>query len=355
MAIGWQDEHFFVGWSFNKWLKRLIFFFDGTAGLMKAGQVSLLNPYLLNDLDLVDEVELIPSPITFADSSHQIVILHSQHLHQVAKCVNRQSIEQSAFWDGMRRLFRFDFDKQLRHFDHLYPWMAMRSVVAVPYWVRHVEQEGRTISVSDWLPGDTAEYTDVSQGWVETLAEQVVSLHQVTAPRAGMMEWPEMPFSEAAQRDLIVNPKVAQGIEDWAQHLTDVLPNWLSQYSSQSAAQWQQELFQAQEALNEEVFAVVMPDLRWDQFLQLESVLVAMTDLDAFVFAPRRLEWVLLEYLIPAEYVDDFVRCYQTHLEIAPLAPVRKIYRAILFAMNVLGESDYDAWMAHPTYLVDTE
>ena len=319
--------------------------------------VSFLNSHLREDLDLSEEVELTPFEIEFEDSSHQIVILHSSNgLHQVAKCVNQDAIERSAFWRGMRLLFQFDFLTQVRQFQHLYPWMAKHSVLAVPYWVRHVEHSDRVVSVSDWLPGQTADVANLTADWVETLARQVAALHETTADKAGMMACSASKMAleeveQTSQQDLIANPKVANGIDDWGAHLAQVLPTWLSQATPESEADWQDVIAQARDALNAEIFAVVMPDLRWDQFLELEEELVALTDLDALVFAPRRLEWVLLEYLIPAEQMALFVATYKQKLPIPPLEPVRTLYRAILFAMNVLGEKDYQAWMSHPTYL----
>jgi hypothetical protein len=88
-----------------------------------------------------------------------------------------------------------------------------------------------------------------------------------------------------------------------------------------------------------------MPDLRWDQFLENDGKLSALVDLDAFVFAPRELDFILLEYLLNQQQARVFAQQYQQSHSLPDLSVVRKPYRLLLFLMNVLGEEDIDTWM----------
>ena len=105
------------------------------------------------------------------------------------------------------------------------------------------------------------------------------------------------------------------------------------------------------EALNQvtgisvENFVPIMPDLRWDQFLQYDGKLSALVDLDAFVFGPRELELVLLEYLLDQQQAELFMLHYQQMHAMPDLSEVRTAYRLLLFLMNVLGEKNIDIWM----------
>ena len=91
-----------------------------------------------------------------------------------------------------------------------------------------------------------------------------------------------------------------------------------------------------------------MPDLRWDQFLRQQDKLSALVDLDAIVYGPRTLEFVLLEYLLDPSQAECFAAEYQNYQVIPDLTDVRLPYRLLLFSMNVLGETDLDEWLNHP-------
>ena len=91
-----------------------------------------------------------------------------------------------------------------------------------------------------------------------------------------------------------------------------------------------------------------MPDLRWDQFLMQQGKLSALVDLDAIVYGPRTLEFVLLEYLLDQTQAECFATEYQNYQSIPDLTKVRLPYRLLLFLMNVLGETDLNSWLNHP-------
>lgn len=75
---------------------------------------------------------------------------------------------------------------------------------------------------------------------------------------------------------------------------------------------------------------------------------MVVLDLDAYVFADRRLEFVMLEYLLSPKELNVFCEYYPQ--KIPSLADVRKPYRDLLFLMNSLGETDLFKWQSHPTY-----
>ena len=97
-------------------------------------------------------------------------------------------------------------------------------------------------------------------------------------------------------------------------------------------------------------FVPVMLDLRWDQFLIEDAKLKALVDLDAFVLAPSELELVLLELLFNEEQSALFAEEYQHFHSLPDLSMVRTAYRALLFLMHVLGETNCEKWLAKPAH-----
>jgi hypothetical protein len=100
------------------------------------------------------------------------------------------------------------------------------------------------------------------------------------------------------------------------------------------------------EKITPNYFVPIMPDLRWDQFRVLDDGRLALLDLDAFVVGPRELELVLLEYIIDKPHHDLFKEDYQKQLDYPDLTMVRLSYQVLLFAMNVLGETDLTKWLS---------
>ena len=101
----------------------------------------------------------------------------------------------------------------------------------------------------------------------------------------------------------------------------------------------------------------LMMDLRWDQFSQIEGELVGVFDLDAFVFAPIELDFVILEYLLTAQQLTIFKKAYEEEgandLSVPSIAKVRNVYRVLFFLINVLGEEDIEKWMNQPCFFDD--
>jgi hypothetical protein len=93
-------------------------------------------------------------------------------------------------------------------------------------------------------------------------------------------------------------------------------------------------------------FVPIMPDLRWDQFRIDKKGRLALMDLDAFVIGPREFELVLLEYILDKPHHSIFKKTYQTMLDYPDLSKVRLSYQILLFAMNVLGETDLMKWIS---------
>ncbi|VAW46955.1 hypothetical protein MNBD_GAMMA04-1587, partial [hydrothermal vent metagenome] len=93
-------------------------------------------------------------------------------------------------------------------------------------------------------------------------------------------------------------------------------------------------------------FQPIMLDFRWDQFLQLGAENLALLDLDAMVWGPRELELVILEYLLTPKQAEAFLSVYTQYHTLPNLTLARAVYRVLLFQMNVLGERDFNRWMA---------
>jgi aminoglycoside phosphotransferase (APT) family kinase protein len=182
--------------------------------------------------------------------------------------------------------------------------------------------------LSRHLNGEMLSQEQVSDDIIEQLARHIGKLHQQDYNNWGKLRrmafhadlWPEKLLKT------LVNLAHRQGIGE----------PWLGLAIAQI------------EQVQPQTFSLIMPDLRWDQFLHRQGKITALVDLDAFVIGPRELELVLLEYLLDKQQAQLFSDIYQRYVELPDLANQRLSYRLLLILMHVLGETDLDKWMQAP-------
>lgn len=275
-----------------------------------------------------------PIPSAFEDSSHSIFLHETVHQKEVIKALNSESVSHSDFWQGMAHFFGIDLKQQLQYFESLYPLIAQQSPLNIPTLLQTLMLPSEHIWAikTNFLSGHSVRTEQVTAGMVRQLAEHLASLHQI----------------QSAQFGCLIEVENTQ--HDWPQHLKQQLKDVLAVRLLLDSSEQEKLLNQIDAGFQPDAFGVIMPDLRWDQFLQQDGKLTGLTDLDALVFGPVELDWVLLEYLLAPEHIDTFCVEYGRHRSLPRIAHVRSVYRMLLFLMNVLGEKNYQAWCQHPTF-----
>jgi len=227
----------------------------------------------------------------------------------------------------MNSLFAINFPMSLGNIASVYQQISNSSRLSIPPLIASAEAE---FVLTEWVPGNDVLAEAVNEETISSLAKHLGLLHQLQCSHWGGLQKPEFTATEWPLRLKITLQALSQ-----------------QQASSVDQAVLHQALIQTKH-LSEFMFVPIMPDLRWDQFLMQDNKLSALVDLDAIVCGPRTLEFVLLEFLLNQQQADCFVAEYQRYQSIPDLADVRLPYRLLLFLMNVLGETDLDAWLNHP-------
>ncbi|MEB8434135.1 phosphotransferase [Cocleimonas sp. KMM 6892] len=273
-----------------------------------------------------ENAEFIPQ--RFADSTHDLWRLKSTQGNYFLKvCSNTES----PFWQIMQQLFGVDLRNDIASFNTLYGHISSLSSLKIPELIQSQSsrQHGSYILTPE-VDGLVPDNSKISVGMVEQLAQHLANLHQDRQNNWGSIHQP------------IYNSG------HWKQRLRDTLEKsahkWGGDKTTDNA--YLNAALDACEQLNVNEFVPVMPDLRWDQFLITKNNLeLILLDLDAFVLAPRELDFVLLEYLLDQQQFECFVEVYSRHHTIPELKYARSAYRLLLFYMEVLGEQDIDKWM----------
>ena len=268
-------------------------------------------------------------PVLFEDSTHQLWHCDAVDGRMVLKVCNQENIQQSSFWRGMNTLFKANFPDNLQHIATICQQITATSPLTIP---DTIAAQANSFVLASWLEGDTVDADNITDTMVSQLAEHLGQLHQQTQTTWGSFHQPSLSF------------------EQWPIRLQETIKTLAEDHSQPIPADILNTALQQAKAIEVDEFVPIMPDLRWDQFLQQNDRLSALVDLDAFVFGPKGIDLVLLEYLLSEQQAEIFNRHYQQYAHIHDLTPFRISYRILLFLMNVLGENDLNNWLARDVY-----
>ncbi|NPA72575.1 MAG: hypothetical protein GXO35_07070, partial [Gammaproteobacteria bacterium] len=250
---------------------------------------------------------------------------------------------ESGFWQGVERLFQFDLSRSLMHYDLVYAQIAAFSPLRIPSLFSSgegsVALDGAEFSgflITEFLEGQVIDESTVSVSMVQQLTAHVVCLHRVKQSRFGALFNVEEVLGEQVRAST-----------DWLHQLSGFLIEQ-GEMQGLSGTAWFGDALSALECIDEVSFSPIMLDLRWDQFLVNALGELSLPDLDAFVWGPRALELVMIEYLLDAQQATIFKLAYEEALGCIDIDAVRPVYRMVLFLLNVMGEKEVDKWMSHP-------
>jgi len=270
----------------------------------------------------------------YDDSTHQLWHCETVDGQMILKLCDNRSVQSSPFWQGMEQLFNVELPVHLGEFDSVYQTITELSTLQIPEYVASgssvQDEQLFAFVLARMLPGTMVESALVDDDMVIALAEHISQLHQHQKSTWGPLHSAKLTA------------------EQWPQRLQNTL-RLLAENQQAVPVKMVVEAIELATDYTPETFVPVMPDLRWDQFLQHNGGLSALVDLDAIVYGPRELELVLLEYVLNEQQAMIFVEHYQRSHFLPDLSLVRKPYRLLLFMMNVLGEKNVDAWMQAPT------
>ncbi|MEX0614539.1 MAG: phosphotransferase [Methylophaga sp.] len=269
-----------------------------------------------------------PVVTQFEDSSHQLWFCETSVGALVLKVADKPVIRCSSFWQGMNRLFALNFPGSLADTNAVQQFLSRHSPLATPECL----SANSGFVLCRQLAGKTLDAEAVNPDIIRGLSRHIAVLHQQAADHWGALLKPKFSADLWSSRLRQTLSYLAANNE------IDIAPVVLGNALKQAAD------------IQSNSFVPVILDLRWDQFLTEDNKLTALVDLDAFVLAPRELELVLLELLFNAPQAALFAKEYQRFHVLPDLSNVRTAYRALLFLMNVLGETDCEAWLAKPMH-----
>jgi len=272
---------------------------------------------LLNQLPVHESIEEIPQ--AFSDSTHRLWRLLNPNSDNKNYFLKVCSNTQSPFWQIMNDLFDFNLVKEIDNFSNTYRFIDQVCSLEIPSLIQAEVSTEYSYILTNELSGKACT-SDANDLKTIQLANHLAELHEKKIQHWGSLNKPQL------------KPN------DWPLRLKSVL--------LESTKKWGGVFLQSDLYLKQAIQAC---DLR-DQFLEKDNNLSALVDLDSFVYAPRELDFVILEYILSPNQLSTFKQTYSKSHMIPNIKLVRPAYRLLLFYMEILGENDLEEWMKKPHF-----
>ena len=274
-------------------------------------------------------------PSQFEDSTHQVFLCDTADGRMVLKVCDEVAVVQSGFWQGLNLLFGADFPNNLAQIQQTHELLAKPGLYAVPDFVASSRGEfAHDFVLTRFIEGVDVEASQVTDAMVVQLAKHITQLHQMTHSTWGGLYAPTYQAAE------------------WGERLHDTLLALAAKNAVSVPEALLQDVLSQASQLEETTFVPMMLDLRWDQFRRVghaqagvQADALALIDLDAFVMAPRALDFVLLAYILTPPQFALFKTTYTTTHDWPDCSAQKPCYQLLLFLMQVLGKTDLAQWM----------
>lgn len=297
---------------------------------------------LLKKYQQITHVEFLPG--LYSDSSSQIWLLQfSNEFNKsgfsecvLKSCDDNQAVLSTPFWEAMNLLFGLSLKKAYQNASYSYPLISSLCQLKIPTAIDLLVGQNQAALAVEKISGSPLSSSQLSMKNIEQLSDLLIGLHQYSVSGFGRIESPKISTTSFYDSNV------------WRQKVTEAI-EVLSQKKSIESVY----IDQAIELVKQIEFSKNVPlmmDLRWDQFAQNNGDITGVFDLDAYVFAPAELDFVMLEYLLTAQQADVFKKRYflATNCQVIISKEQRVVYRVLFYLMNALGEKDIDRWMARP-------
>ena len=95
---------------------------------------------------------------------------------------------------------------------------------------------------------------------------------------------------------------------------------------------------------------LILIDMDPTQFLADGIKITGLVDTEAYVVAPRELDFIGLEYVFTEKEANAFRKGYETIMPIPNLEQCRAPYRYLYRLLSVQGNVDLEEWLQHPSF-----
>ncbi|MFJ7933327.1 aminoglycoside phosphotransferase family protein [Sporosarcina sp. NPDC096371] len=277
-------------------------------------------------------VELSPG---YEDHASDVWSVKTDNQEVVVRSSRLKEESNNEFWWGCRKLFGID-PRQVHELEHVNNKLSDLSSIPVPRVINKGKAFEREFVVVEKLKGKVVQsFIDQPSSVLQSLGEGLAKIHT---------------YNE----NYIGNPSGSFNVrlEDFHQHVKDIIAELVSMfYLDQERIK--DKLLEINDLLDKlpapESSTFVLVDMDPTQFLADSKVITGLVDTEAYVIAPRELDFIALEYVLDEKAAMSFKAGYESVMEIPNLTLCRTAYRYLYRLLSVQGSVDIDDWINHKT------
>jgi len=277
-------------------------------------------------------LELSPG---YEDHSSDVWLVKTDNQEVVVRSSKMKDDPSNEFWWGCKRLFGID-PRQVYELEHVNNTLSNLTSIPIP----KVIDKGRILTkefvVVEKLKGQIVEsFIDLSSSVLQSFGEGLAKIHQY-------------------KENFVGNPSRSYqvSLEEFNQHMKDAVIDLVSRFHFKEE-RVKKMLPEINNLINglpvPEYSTFVLVDMDPTQFLSDGREITGLVDTEAYVIAPRELDFIALEYVLDEKSVQDFKKGYERVMEIPDLTKYRVPYRYLYRLLAVQGSVDIESWLGHKT------
>ncbi|MGE7919296.1 phosphotransferase [Viridibacillus sp. NPDC093762] len=277
-------------------------------------------------------LELSPG---YEDHSSDVWLVKTDNQEVVVRSSKMKEEPNNEFWWGCKKLFGID-PRQVYELEHVNNTLSKLTSIPIP----RVIDKGRILKkefvVVEKLKGQIVEsFTDWPSSVLQSFGEDLAKIHRY-------------------KENFVGNPSGSYqvSLREFNQHLMDTVNELVSRfyYKEEKIKSMLPKINNLINGLPiPEYSTFVLVDMDPTQFLSDGREITGLVDTEAYVIAPRELDFIALEYVLDVKSGQAFKKGYERVMDIPDLAKCRMPYRYLYRLLAVQGSVDIDDWLGHKT------
>ncbi|QOV09888.1 phosphotransferase [Viridibacillus arvi] len=279
-----------------------------------------------------ETLELSPG---YEDHASDVWLVKTNNQEVVVRSSKMKEDPNNEFWWGCKKLFGID-PRQVYELEHVNNTLSKLNSIPIP----RVIDKGRILTkefvVVEKLKGQIVEsFIDQPSSVLQSLGEGLAKIHR-------------------HKENFVGNPSRSYqvSLKEFNQHMKDALFELVTRFHFKDEA-IKSKLPEINNLINglsvPEYSTFVLVDMDPTQFLSDGREITGLVDTEAYVIAPRELDFIALEYVLDVKSVQDFKKGYEMVMEIPNLTKCRIPYRYLYRLLAVQGSVDIEEWLRHKT------
>ena len=294
-----------------------------------------LDPELLKAF-VQDEpiVELLALDPGYSGHGSDVWLIRTAASEMIVRSSRLREEPDHEFWWGLKQLFGVD-PRDMIHFEANLKLLGGIPDIPVPQVLVRKSLHGREYLAVERMEGSMLRsFVGQPDGLLHDFGVWLAKVHSISFDKFGNLAGTQ---AEAKDR---FHPRLAETMRIMVEreHAHDPAMN---EYLTVV-------LEQLERLPAPEAFCPVMIDLEPAQFLEENGKIAALVDAEAYVAAPRELDFVGLEYVMNERSARPFAEGYSSVRAMPDLSRCRMVYRFFYRLMGVQGSVDIRRWLAQP-------